>query len=206
MKNVFILMIFGFLFGCVKKGEDVKESSAIQKPYIISQEDKKNSERDGKMNVPPPYVPVGISMRSNLIIDAHSNMFYYQTNQKGGWCSTGIENDIIPRYIGISPKDLIIIPKDCLEKFIDENVMTKEERRRILIIASQKDTIIDQKFLDFFKNIKVSMYVVRRTTQEEDAVLKYKKANKYYDYKDIKWDRTRIKFPENIKFAKPFSH
>lgn len=45
-------------------------------------------------------------------------------------------------------------------------------------------------------------YYIGRTTQEEDTVLKYKKNNKYYNFENIKWDKTKIKFPEYIKFAK----
>lgn len=202
MKNVLVLMIVSLFIGCTKKGEEAKKDSEVQKSYVISQEDKKNSERDKKNNVPPPFIPVGISMGSNLIIDEYSNIYYYQTNKIGGGCSTGMENDTIPRFIDINPKDLIKIPKDCMERFIDENVMTKEKRKQILIIASQKDTIKDQPFLNFFKNINVSMYVVRRTTQEEDTVLYYKKKDIFYDSKYIKWDKSRIKFPEHIKFAK----
>lgn len=45
-------------------------------------------------------------------------------------------------------------------------------------------------------------YFIGETTQEEDTVLKYKKNNESYYFENIKWDKTKIKFPEYIKFAK----
>lgn len=153
--------------------------------------------------MPIPFIPVGVSGESNLIIDKYSNVFYYQRNKKQVLlCDYGRENDTIPLFLDLQPKDLIKIPKDCVEKFINENVMNKERTSQILIMVSQTDTIKDKIFLNFLKRIKVPVYTIRRTTQEEDTVLKYKKSNKYYYSDSIKWDKSRIKFPEHIKFAK----
>jgi hypothetical protein len=198
MKRVVVLILISLFFGCNKK-----EDSEVQKPYIISQEDRKNSERDKKNNVPPPFIPNGISLENNIIIDKHSNIYYYQRNKRGVFCNYGMENDTIPKFIDLQPKDLLIIPKDCMAKFIDENVMTKEKRRQILIIASQTDTIKDQKISSFLYHIKVPTYIIRRTTQEEDTVLSYKKKNAFYYSDEIKWDKSKIRFPDQVKFAKP---
>ena len=197
MKKAVVLIMIGLFFGCSKKAEVGKEKITIPKYYIISQEDRKNSERDKKNNVPYLIIPTGISLESNIIIDENSNIYYYQKNRRADiLCNYGIENDTIPKFIGLQPKDLIKIPKDCIEQFIDENVMTKEKRKQILIMASQTDTIKDQKFLSFLYNTKVPTYVIRRTTQEEDTVLSYKKKNAFYYSDEIKWDKARIKFPK----------
>lgn len=196
MKKVVVLIMISLFFGCNKKAEVVKEKITIPKSYIISQEDRKNSERDKKNNVPPPFIPNGISLECNIIIDENSNIYYYQKNKKGVFCNYGMENDTIPKFIDLQPKDLIKIPKDCIDKFINENVMTKEKRKQILIMASQTDTIKDQKFLSFLYNTKVPTYVIRRTTQEEDTVLSYKKKNAFYYSDSIKWNKTKIKFPD----------
>ena len=87
----------------------------------------------------------------------------------------------------------------------------KDDFRNATFIASQSDTLnlisfSISKSLSFFKRDRDS-FIVRRTTQEEDTVLKYKKSNEYYDSNDVKWDKTRIKFPEHLKFAKrPTEH
>lgn len=208
MKKVLGLIIVLLLFGCAKKGEVAKESDVILKPYIISQEYREFKLKIKNNKFPYVIVPFGISVESNLIIDENSNMYYYQRASSVGFGNDyHVKSDSIPKFLDLNTKDLIRIPNNCIKEFVDENVMTKERRRQILIIASQKDTIIDQKFLKFLHYLKVPIYVVRRTTQEEDTVLRYKKVNKYYDYQNIKWDKSKIKFPENIKFVKrPTDH
>ncbi|MFN7676451.1 hypothetical protein [Flavobacterium sp.] len=94
----------------------------------------------------------------------------------------------------MQPKDLIKIPIESLEKIVNENVMKKPNNRRILIIASEKDTIKVKGFLKFYYNLKVPTYFIRRTTQEEDTVLHYKRTDKYYYSNKIKWDKSKIKF------------
>lgn len=192
MKNVVVLIMISLFFGCNKKSEN----SIVQKPYVISQEEREFKARIKNDNVPYVIIPVGISVESNLVIDEQSNIYYYQRTRSIGFGNDyRMENDSLPRFLNLQPKDLIKIPKDCIEKFIDENVMTKEKRRQILIIASQTDTIKDHTIVSFFYNLKVPTYVIRRTTQEEDTVLKYKKSNEYYDSNSIKWDKSRIRFP-----------
>lgn len=64
-------------------------------------------------------------------------------------------------------------------------------------------------FFDLRKSLKYfirdrDFCIVRRTIQEEDTVLKYKRNDEsYYSSDDIKWDKTKIKFPEEVKFVKP---
>ena len=71
--------------------------------------------------------------------------------------------------------------------------MNKEENRKILIVASQNDTIKNTSFFDFINKNKLRAYLIRKTTQEEDTVLKYKKNNESYYSGEIKWDKTKIK-------------
>lgn len=187
--------MIGLLFGCTKKGEVTNEDSDVQKPYIISEEDRKYKEELNKGKVHIPFIPVGVSGESNLIIDKYSNVFYYQRNKKPVLlCDYGRENDTIPLFLDLQPKDLIKMPKDFIEEFINENVMSKEKNRQTLIMVSQTDTIRDQKFLNFLHHLKVPIYIIRRTTQEEDTVLSYKKKDAFYYSDSIKWDKSRIKF------------
>lgn len=96
-------------------------------------------------------------------------------------------------FLDLQPKDIIKIPQKTLNDFISENILTKEKRRQILIIVSQNDTIKNKYFLEFLKRGLIRTYHIRKTTQEEDTVLKYKKNNDFYYSNEIKWDKTKIK-------------
>jgi hypothetical protein len=195
MKNVLVFIMISLFFGCNKKNGDLKEGDVIQKPYVISQEDREFRKKIKKNKIPYIIIPDGISVESNLIIDEHSNIYYYQRTRSFGFGNDyQMENDSLTRFLNLQPKDLIKMPKDCLTKIIEENVISKEKNRQILIMASQTDTIKDQEFLNFLHHLKVPIYIIRRTTQEEDTVLKYKILDKYYNSKSVKWDKTKIKF------------
>ena len=175
-------------------------NSKIQqaKPYIITFEDLKIKQRldsIAKANSGNSLLPVkGFYGASNLIIDSDNNIYFYQTDIPEVDCYYGTENDTLPHFLDLQTKDIIKIPKKFISEFVNEIVMTKIEQRQILIIGSQKDTIKDLDFLNFIHNTKVPTYLIRRTTQEEDTVLKYHKTGKkYYDEKNIKWDKSKIK-------------
>lgn len=164
------------------------------KQYIISHEEKelkKYADSMGNRGKPLPFN--SYYGESNLIIDRRNNLYFYQKNAMAAGCGTGMENDTIPEFLNLQPKDLIKIPKESIELIISENVLTKKENRQILIIASQDDTIKDQKILNFLYNLKVPIYEIRRTTQEEDTVLHYKTTNQFYYSDQIKWDKKKIK-------------
>ena len=193
MKKVVVLILICLFFGCNKK-----EDSEVQKPYIISAENIKIQKYSDSLKSSKSEIKLfpleGFYGECNLIIDRNGDVLYFQNKNKIRMCGTGMLNDTIPEYFDLQPKHIVKIPKDCIEKFVNENLMNKEKRRQILIVASQTDTIKDQKFLSFFYNMKVQSYIVRRTTQEEDTVLYYKKKDMFYDSKEIKWDKTKIKF------------
>ena len=114
-------------------------------------------------------------------------------------------NDTIPYFINLQPKDLIEISNKNLYEFIKLNY--KDDFRNVTFIASQSDTLHSKFFFDLQKSLNYLMrdrdfYLIRKTTQEEDSVLKYKNSNQYYDSNSIKWDKSKIKFPEEIKFVK----
>lgn len=192
-----ILVLLIIIFSCSKKDTAVSDDSKLEKPYIISKEDRELQEEIDSINnsgTKTIALPMnGFYAESNLIINDSNSIYYYQRNRIPVGCGTGRENDTLPEFLDLQPKDLVKIPSKDIEKFINENVMNKKDRRQILIIASQNDTINDKDFLEFFYQMKVPIYLVRRTTQEEDTVIKYKTTNQYYYSKDIKWDKKRIK-------------
>ena len=198
MKNILALLLCFTLLSCSKKSEQ-KISDNAEKVYVISKEDqnfknKIDSINSVKQNGIIALPQKGFYGENHLIIDKNNFVYYYQRKNIPIFCSYGIEKDTLPHLLDLQPKDLIKIPKDCIEKIIEENVMTKEKGKQILIVASQKDSIKDREFLKFLHHMKVPSYIIRRTTQEEDTVLHYKKTNQYYKSNDINWDKKRIKF------------
>lgn len=190
------LLIIIILFSCNKKEDNHPKKNLIKKLYIISLEERKLKEYEDSLKNSTEKILLprkGFYGENNMLIDKSGNVFFFQEQYIGAVCGTGMENDTLPKFLDLQPEDLIKIPKQSLEKFINENVMSKPEKRRILIIASQNDTIKDKAFLKFYYNLKVPIYFIRRTTQEEDTVLQYKKTDKHYFSDEIKWDKTKIK-------------
>lgn len=197
MARIFIgFMICFLLLNCDKKKEKKKENT----PYIISYEDKKLQnyidslkENNSKTVVFPRK---GFYGEHQLVIDKKGNLYFYQKEYFLELCSYGNENDTLPEFLRLKPKEIVLIPQKNLTDFLSENILKKEKDRQILIIASQKDTITNTSFFEFLKTKNIGTYFIRRTTQEEDTVIKYKNNDRehvcYYP-DSIKWDRTKIK-------------
>lgn len=198
MKRVFVGFIICLIFlNCKKENTAVKN-----KYYIISYEDEKlekyyDSLKKNNNRLIPPPPKKSFYGENQLIIDKKGNLYYYQKKYFFEFCSFGSENDTLPHFQDLHPKDIVKIPQTSLNDFLSDNILNKEEKRRILIIASQNDTIKNTSFLDFINKNKLRTFEIRRTTQEEDTVLKYKKNNDdYYNSDLIKWDKTKIKLPK----------
>ncbi|WP_163408950.1 hypothetical protein [Flavobacterium ajazii] len=195
MARIIIGFIICFLLGnCAKKKENIIIKN---KPYIIAYEDIKSSNYLKKKNIPLP--PKGFYSESQLLIDKKGHFYYYQKEHFRAGCGTKEESDTLPHFINLKPNDIIIIPEESLTNFLSQNILNKVINRRILIVASQNDTIKNTSFFNFINKNQLIAYQIRRTTQEEDTVLKYKLEDKYYSPQDIKWDQNRITLP----FIKP---
>jgi len=193
MERAFIYFIICLLFlNCSKREE---KNIVKNKPYIISKENRETLEDLKKRKIPPPSTKGFFYGESQLIIDQKGDFYYYQKKYSPILCSYESDKDTLPDFLDLHPKDIIKIPQKTLTEFISENILTKEKLRQILIIASQSDTIKNDYFLSFLKSGLVRTYFIRKTTQEEDTVLKYKKNNEYYYSDEIKWDKTKIKLP-----------
>lgn len=200
MKRVFSgFMICLFLLNCTKK-----EDKIAQIPHIISQQNKEII-RNNDTALPPPPIPGWLIYGTNtFILNSDSTAYYFQNKEIGFICGT-TNADTIPYFINLQPKDLIEISDKNLYDFIKLNY--KDDFRNVTFIASQSDTLKSKMFFNLINSLDSSLidrdfYRIRKTTQEEDTVLKYKKNNKSYYSEDIKWDKTKIKFPEQIKFIK----
>ncbi|MEN2414110.1 hypothetical protein [Flavobacterium mesophilum] len=200
MTRVFIgLMICFLLLSCSKKENQEKDL-----PYIISQNNKEIIR--GKDTVPPPPpIPGWLFYGTNtFIINSDSTAYYFQRKGMAVVCGTPTA-DTIPYFTNLQPIEIIEISNKNIYDFIKLNY--KDDFRNQTFIASQSDTLKSKIFFDLNKSLNKfkrdrDFVIIRRTTQEEDTVLKYKKSNSYYNSKNIKWDSTRVKFPEQIKFPK----
>ncbi|MFA9189760.1 hypothetical protein AAGV28_00125 [Flavobacterium sp. FZUC8N2.13] len=203
MKRIVLGFMICLFFGNCSKKREIKEENL---PYIISKNYNKKIIR-GNVTVPPPPPTPGwlIYGTNTFIINSDSTLYYFQNSKTGYICGTRSEFDTIPHFINLQPKDIIEIPVNSITDFIKLNY--KDDFRNITFIASKSDTLKSKIYFDLKKALDLSLsdrdfYQIRRTTQEEDTVLIYKKSNKYYNSDDIRWDKTRIKFPELIKFVK----
>jgi hypothetical protein len=182
-----------------------KENTIGNTTYVIS---KKNiitniSNKPKDKNIPPPPpIPGWLFYGTNtFIIDKDSKIYYFQREEIGRICGHKFD-DTIPHFINLQPKDLIEIPNNMISDFIKLNY--KDDFRNITFIASTLDTLKSQNYFVLINAIEASLkqndlYFIRRTTQEEDTVFKYKKNNDSYNSETIKWDEKRITFP----FIKP---
>ncbi|MEN2489287.1 hypothetical protein AAYQ05_15920 [Flavobacterium sp. B11] len=201
MMRIFIGFMICILFwNCTKKETKIEKNI----PYIISQENKPII-RNNDTVPPPPPIPGWLFYGTNtFIINSDSTAYYLQNKGIGMICGTP-NTDTIPYFADLDPRDLIEISNKNIYDFIKLNY--KDDFRNATFIASQSDTLNSKIFFDLNKSLNYfkkdrDFIVIRRTTQEEDTIIYYKRNNKYYNSADIKWDKTRIKFPELVKFVK----
>ncbi|WP_026704507.1 hypothetical protein [Flavobacterium soli] len=196
MQKRYCFLFFGFLLllNCTKK-EKIKHEV-----YIISkaESDYKKMLKESKNQTTPPPPPRGTFAygSNNFIIDKDTNLFYFQ-QPSFFICGTGAENDTVPRLMEFKKEDFIQIPRNSIREFVLLNL--KDSERHFTHIASQIDTLNFDLFFDLIHAVNKpkiqkdrDSFIIRRTTQEEDSIIGYKKSGKSYYYSNIKWDTTRI--------------
>lgn len=188
---IICFMVCFFLLNCSKK-----ENQEENKPYIISKEN--HAIILGKDTIPSPLPPPGwlVYGTNTFIINSDSTAYYFQRKGIAAVCGTPTA-DTIPYFTNLQPLDIIEISNKNIYDFIKLNY--KDDFRNQTFIASQSDTLKSKIFYDLYKSLNFfkrdrDFVVIRRTTQEEDTVLKYIRNNSYYNSKEIKWDLKRIKF------------
>ena len=198
MTRIFIGVLICFLLlNCTKK------ENPENIPYVISQNNKEIIHGKDIVPPPPPPIPGWLFYGTNsFIIDTDLKIYYSQREEIDHICGNWERSDTIPHFIDLQPKDLIEIPDNCIANFIKANY--KSNFKNITFICSKTDTLQSESFFALEKALKSqekygNYYNIRRTTQEEDTVLKYKKDNLYYNSEHIKWNNERIIFP----FVKP---
>lgn len=148
-------------------------------------------------------------MTTNFIIDTFGEVYFYAQPQYGWFCGTGFNWDTPPEFINLKPKDIVQVPINSITDFIKLNVLSLDGNDRRVAIASVKDTIQSvglSKILAVCNdNSNKIKWTFRKTTQEENVVLKFKKLNRKYYFEDIKWDSTKIWFPLKIDSSAKFT-
>lgn len=203
LKN-FLIIYTTVFFGCTQPGEGVTET------FIVPADTMPVYKTTG--NHPPPPPPIrAYYFPSNFIFDTSGQIFFYQQEEGGWFCGTGIEWNTPPEFIDLKPKDIIQIPVDNIETFIELNILKRDSSDRYVIIASTADTIKSaglSKVISIFKNkLNKIRWKFRKVTQEETIVLDYKKRQANYYPDGIKWDSTKTlflpKLDNVIKFTPP---
>ena len=142
------------------------------------------------------YTPIGDFYESE---ESHNIMDF----------DTMITDYNFPNYIGLQPEHLIALKSENFVDFIELNndifqLDTNSQSIHIFYVASNRDTIINKAFYDFDKLItkherleNYIHYVVRRTTEEEDFVIYFKRHKKVYQPEKLEWKTDFIN--QNLK-------
>ena len=194
MKKLLPLLIV--FVSCSQRQKDTSDTFIVpvrKKPEIKTQP-----------NEPPPPPPIQTYyLPLNFIIDTAGQVYFYQQQQYGWFCGTGIDWDTPPAFIDLKPKDLVQVPVTSIEDFIKLNIVKLDSNDRRIAIASLKDTINSvglAKIFNVFKDTTNKIkWTFRKATQEEAIVLAYKEHNREYYSDNIKWDSSKIRFARNIK-------
>lgn len=178
------IILFSVLFLiCSCKKRTPKEFEDF---YVISKMDSALRNKQKSSNIPPSIN--GFYSRNNLIIDINDSLYFYNYKNNHLFHCFNEPNDTLPLLINIDPDNLLNVSVATIKDIINRQQI--ERNRCKLVIASQKDSIKNKELLKYLKEIKISY--IRRTTQQEDTVLDYKKKNKIYTQDDVKWDYKKL--------------
>lgn len=195
MKKIFLyFIVFALTFSCNK----IVKPKTKDFTYIISFEEKKRKgitdsiNKSGHKQIILPFIPNGVSLECNLILDKNDNLYFYSQEiiLPSACNGTDREKDTLVEFLHIQPKDITETYLKEIKHKISPNLNKTHPR---FVLASQKDTIPSKIMNEIYK-LKIPTYVIRRTTQEEDSVLFFKQNNMRYDSKTIKWDKTKMNF------------
>lgn len=199
-KLTILFIISSFYLTSCKKENIKKEYFVISKQDSIDKSF--NYEKDTNKIPPPPPPPVDLKWYSNVtfIMDSKNKVYIYQTESKINHKlnENAFEYDLeYPNYIELKPEHLVTFESEDFIKFIKVNndifeLYSNLENRtnKFFYIASECDTVKNTAAYELekiFKNERRVNYMIRKTTEEENCVLKYKRSRKKYIPENIKW-------------------
>jgi hypothetical protein len=200
MNRILFLLVI-LLSSCNRTAQRKTESVFILRPYPLN---KNHISGEPTRLSPYPYY-----FDHNFIIDTGGAVYYFAREHHEKVRGSDLISDRPPDFINLQPADLVQVPVDGLEFFLQVNVLNQDRPRRLSTISIVKDSIQSKALFTiadiFIKNHVPWLY--RKTTQEEDVVLRFKKMQTYYDYTSVHWDSTKIHFfpstEELLKFTPP---
>jgi hypothetical protein len=138
---------------------------------------------------PPPALYYG---QHNFILCADGKTYYHSKHNNYGWCGTGIDTSN-PDFISLHPSDIVELTDDNLVRFVRSAVRdTSSHHRKVAAtISSPTDSIKNRHFkeiVNVFRQENFNIYTIRKTTEEEQVVLRHKIENKEYNPDDINWE------------------
>jgi hypothetical protein len=135
---------------------------------------------------PPPHSFYG---DYTFILDTSSKI-YYHSKHSTLFCDFNCDYSR-PDFIELLPPDLIVIEENNFSQFLSDSITQPLGKKAIVIISSVADTIQSPQYYSLIQFLKANydkvVWDVRKITEEESIVLSYKKLNKNYDPKNIKW-------------------
>lgn len=196
---MFVLSIF---IGCGPK----KPGNPL---YIISKQDSINKIGDTSIPPPPPPPSQKFKWYTNVvfIMDTSEVVYIYQTERiiNKNFNDSLVEDYDLPNYIGLKPEYLITFNSKYLLQFIKSNrdifrLDTNENITScVFYIASPNDTIKNSAFNELTRFLSKTNgkedrihFLIRRTTEEENAVLQYKRKNQEYNPLSVNWSSNFI--------------
>ena len=192
MRNTLLLFTLIFL-GCNKPKEALEY-------YVISKQDSINKKSDVP---PPPPPPQKFKWYSDIvfIMDSRNKVYIYQTENINRFVRDNRISKLIfdynyPNYLGLKPENLITYNSNDFISFIKTNNDifglindNGNHVHKFLYIVSESDTVKNDALpllARILRNDKVN-YIIRRTTEEENFVLKYKRNRKPYLPEKLNW-------------------
>lgn len=206
-KHILTVLLLCFLFfeSCSKK------ETVIDEVYIIKSKVKtpvKEHYNSKNKRIPLPPTHSGFYGLTNIIIDKQGEFYFYQREYDFTWDCIPEENPN-PDFIDLKPIDLIKVPKNSIVDFLKENTSPAIKKNYgAFILASQLDTLKTKEFINLIRYVNntkksgIRIYLIRKTTQEENVVLRFKKNDSVYDSDEIKWNKDSIKFFNEVNFKK----
>jgi hypothetical protein len=169
----------------------------IQEEYIvISKEDSLSKVYDQKNKVEKPFIPQELKWYTDLVVimDSKNKVYIYQTERKSSNEKAKFE---YPNYIGLRPEYLTTVDSKDFVSFLKNNndifgiFPNKENISNPFYIASETDTIKNVAISNLNKAMSKeksrTFYLLRRTTEEENIVLKFKKNQESFEPENIHW-------------------
>ena len=190
---VYLVLVF-FLDSCNNK---------VDYPYIFSVEDAKEKAESNNIDLPPP--PLEPYSPLNFVINKNDLYFFSLPFNDELSCGTGVDFSLNP-FINLKPSQLIKIPKEAINSFLQNNISEKRSYSLHFTISSTSDTLnkeIYKVFTEFKKkwkkekNKSISINLIRSTEEINTVLSYYENGNSYFSEK-VKW---KNKFKKNDKIV-----